>query len=183
MEDILIAFWDSPRYGRYFNFVKFLFYTGCRPSEAIGLMWIDISFRDNTICFAGSITRPQGKVVVNKGSKTNKSRIFPMNSVLVEFLKKHHLANYDLKSGDAQLVFPAPKGVDVPINYNNFYRRAWDEIVDPMKAGTTPYCCRDTFISLQVAKGVPPAIVAQWCDTSVKMIEKHYLGKSNLKPV
>lgn len=51
-----------------------------------------------------------------------------------------------------------------------------------------PYSCRDTFtfITLQLLKGVPTGVIANWCDTSVQMIERHYLDKlkvSQLRPV
>jgi hypothetical protein len=51
---------------------------------------------------------------------------------------------------------------------------------------TTPYSCRDTFISEQVGKGVPSAVVAKWCDTSEKVINAVYLdGKilEHLRPL
>ena len=51
-----------------------------------------------------------------------------------------------------QLVFPAPKGKS--ITYNNFCNSAWKKIVDPIKLETTPYSCRDTFITTQILKGV-----------------------------
>lgn len=83
------------------------------------------------------------------------------------------------------LVFPSPEGLS--IHYRNFSRRAWDKIVDSLvERKTTPYSCRDTFISEQIAKGVPTAVVAKWCDNSVEMIEQKYLDSQvleQLKPL
>ncbi|MUL39330.1 hypothetical protein [Gloeocapsopsis dulcis] len=76
------------------------------------------------------------------------------------------------------LVFSSPTGK--PINYNNFTKRAWHTIVDLIKPNTTPYNCRDTFITLQLLNGVPSAVIAKWCDTSTQMIYKSYADKLNL---
>jgi integrase len=82
------------------------------------------------------------------------------------------------------IVFPSPQGKF--INYNNFCNNAWNRVVDPIKPDTTPYSCRDTFITLQILKRVPETAIAQWCDTSVEMIQKHYadhLKLMSLRPV
>jgi inosine/xanthosine triphosphate pyrophosphatase family protein len=82
------------------------------------------------------------------------------------------------------LVFPSAKGK--PINYNNFCNNAWNKLVDPIKPDTTPYSCRDTFITTQILKGVPESVIARWCDTSVEMIQQHYadfLKMLSLRPI
>jgi len=81
------------------------------------------------------------------------------------------------------LVFPAPRGS--PLNYRNFSRRAWSKLVDPIKPDTTPYSCRDTFITRQLLQGVPSTVIAKWCDTSTQMIDKDYADRlklSQLRP-
>jgi integrase len=75
-------------------------------------------------------------------------------------------------------VFPSTDGDS--INYRNFSRRAWSSVVDPIKPGTTPYSCRDTFITIQLLKGVPSTVIAKWCDTSTQMIDKNYADKLHL---
>jgi integrase len=146
---------DGYSYSYYTNFVEFMFLTGCRPCEAISLTWdkIDPNYR---------------YVLLN--SKNNCTRKFPCNERLRELLKSIPHTH--------TLVFPSPKGGS--INYNNFSRRAWDTIVNPIKPGTTPYSCRDTFITEQIAKGVSSAILAKWVDNSVKVIEKHYLDMASI---
>ncbi|MBC1270555.1 site-specific integrase, partial [Trichormus variabilis FSR] len=53
--DIIIkAFEESKLYSYYAPLVKFLFFTGCRPSEAIALQWKHISER--YITFEQAIT-------------------------------------------------------------------------------------------------------------------------------
>lgn len=162
-------------YKHYANFVSFLFLTGCRPSEAIGLRWQDVDPIFRKITFDGGIFQlTKGKQIRTKGSKNNKKRDFPCNLELQNFLK-------NIKQEKAlpnDLVFPSPTGK--AINYGNFSQNAWNKIVDPIKAGTTPYCCRDTFITEQIAKGVNPAVIGKWADTSTTTIERHYLDHVNL---
>jgi integrase len=181
-EHILEAFRSDERkgmsYRHYAPFVEFLFLTGCRPSEAVGLQWQHIAEDYSKIHFTGSIAtyRP----IRIEGSKNNKKRWFPCSERLINLLRSIRPKNF---SADAS-VFPSPKGK--LITYNNFCNTPWNRVVDPIKPGTTPYCCRDTFITLQIMKGTPVTAIAQWCDTSVEMIQKHYadhLKLLTLKPI
>jgi integrase len=166
-------------YSHYAPFVEFLFLTGCRPSEAIGLQWKNVKDDCSQITFDGGLVQVgNGERVRSKGSKNNKSRKFNCNQQLQELLQSIKPKNYHLES----LVFSSPEGLS--IHYRNFSRRAWDKIVDPLVGReTTPYSCRDTFISEQISKGVPTAIVAKWCDNSVEMIEKKYLDSKAIEHI
>lgn len=162
-------------YSHYAALVEFLFYTGCRPSEAIGLQWKNLTEDCNFIRFEGAITTAgTGKPTRVKGSKNNKPRTFPCSSRLRELLQSIKPDSIDPES----LVFPSPKGK--AIIYDNFCKRAWDKIVDPIKPDTTPYSCRDTFITTQILKGVQETAIADWCDTSVEMIQKNYVDHLKL---
>lgn len=126
-------------YDYYAPFVEFLFLTGCRPSEAIGLRWEDISENCDFIHFRCAITTSgTGKQTRVEGSKNNKTRRFPCSERLRELL----LARRPEKPSHGDLVFPSPEGK--AILYDNFCRRAWDKVVSPIKLDTTPYSCRDT---------------------------------------
>jgi integrase len=133
------------------------------------------------IRFQGSITTSgTGRPTRVKGSKNNKPRTFPCSAKLRELLQS--LRPEESKPND--LVFPSPKGK--PINYDNFCKRAWNKVVDPIKPDTTPYSCRDTFITTQILKGVQETVIADWCDTSVEMIQKNYvdhLKLLNIRPI
>ncbi|MCU0544855.1 MAG: tyrosine-type recombinase/integrase [Oscillatoriaceae cyanobacterium Prado104] len=176
----------------YYPMVRFWFLTGCRPSEAIGLRWCDVSADFSYIVFNGSVQHSKGKEVRVEGSKNNKRRKFPCNeelSQLLQSIKPQSSLDRD------KLVFPSPvKGG--AINYNNFTKQVWHKLVDPItknsrdasddRKTTTPYSCRDTFITEQVGKGVPSAVIAKWCDTSEKVINSTYLdGKilEHLRPL
>ncbi len=166
-------------YSHYTSFVEFLFLTGCRPSEAIGLQWKHIKEDCLQITFEGALVQVgNGERVRSKGSKNNKTRKFNCNQHLRFLLESIKPENPNPES----LIFPSPEGLS--IHYRNFSRRAWDKIVDPIVGRqTTPYSCRDTFISEQIFKGVPTAVVAKWCDNSVEMIEEKYLDSQILEQI
>ncbi|MBW4570344.1 MAG: DUF3596 domain-containing protein [Tolypothrix carrinoi HA7290-LM1] len=136
-------------YSYYAPFVEFLFLTGCRPSEAIGLQWKHVISDCSRITFEGALVQVgNGERVRVNGSKNNKKRVFNCNHKLQLLLLQIKPENPEPES----LVFPSPEGLS--IHYRNFSRRAWDKIVDSLvERKTTPYSCRDTFISEQIAKG------------------------------
>ncbi len=181
MEQVIEAFRNDKRpgmtYQPYLPLVEFLFRVGCRPSEAIGLTWDNISSDCGTIYFTGSLVQIGNRRVRSEGSKNNKTRKIAVSSKLKALLLSIKPENPNPES----LVFPSPNGES--INYRNFSRRAWSSIVDPIKPETTPYCCRDTFITLQLLKGVLSTIIAKWCDTSTQMIDKNYADKLKLTQI
>jgi integrase len=107
------------RYSHYAPLVEFVFLTGCRPSEAIGLRWGNVAEDCESVRFVESITiSGRGKQIRVEGSKNNKKRVFPCSKRLTALLTS--IKPEDLDPG--ALVFPSPKGK--PINYNNFYSNA-----------------------------------------------------------
>ncbi len=177
---IIQAFEQSHYYHHYAPLVKFWFLTGCRPSEGIGLEWEQIDLDCSKIIFDRSIVKVGNIKVKNRLSKNNRKRVFSCQPELQQLL----IHRRDRRDPKISLVFPSLDGK--PIDYINFSRRAWDKTVDPIvDRPTTPYSCRDTFITDQIGKGVAPAIVAKWVDNSVEMIEKYYLDISaidHIKP-
>jgi integrase len=174
-ERVLIAFSESEYYRHYLPLVRFWLLTGCRPSEAIGLEWEQISVDFTSIRFDRSIIRIGNEVVKNRKSKTNRIRSFPVSEELELLLRALHQD----KKFNSPLVFLSPTGK--PINYANFCHRAWLKVVEPVLGRkSTPYSCRDTFITEQIGKGIPIAVIAKWCDNSQRMIEQRYLDPSAL---
>lgn len=168
------------RYSHYASFVEFLFLTGCRPSEAVGLRWGNVAGDCKSVRFVESITTSgRGKQIRVEGSKNNKKRDFPCSERLQKLL-------ISIRPGAVKaeaLVFPAHRGG--AINYNNFANNAWKRLAEPIKPGSTPYSCRDTFITIQILKRKQESVIAKWCDTSVEMIQRHYadfLKMGSLRP-
>jgi integrase len=173
------------KYSHYAPLVQFWFLTGCRPSEGIGLTWGQINDDCTQIVFNQALVQlAGGKIVKSEGSKNHrykKSRKFLCTETL-QFLL------FSIKPNNPSpdsLVFPSPKGK--AINYANFCKRGWNKLVDPIvKRNTTPYSCRDTFMSEQIGKGIAPEIIARWCDSSADTIRKHYLDDKileHLRPI
>ena len=167
----------------YKDFVNFLFLTGCRTGEAIGLRWQDINEDCSEINFCRSFCSISKKLKPLKNARYGKpSRKFPCGEKLKELLlnlRNSQAENFSPKS----FVFSLNGN---PINHKTFYL-AWTGrkdgrdgvIVDLMKQGKIktylkPYATRHTFITLQLKVGVTPANVAQLVGNSPEMIYKHY---------
>ncbi len=173
---ILHTFTHCDRWSYYAPFVHFLFLTGCRPSEAVGLTWPQIAPDFSTIRFDRSVVKVQAKYEINQLSKTNRSRLFPCGGPLVALLT-------ELKASAADdLVFQPPAGGY--IDYEHLAHKPWARLVLPIaKRSTTPYSCRDTFITNEIALGKPAAIIAKWVDNSIQMIERKYLDIDRISSV
>jgi len=185
--DITIeAFKNDKRTGMnykcYAPFVEFLFLTGCRESEAVGLRWGKVNDDCTQVTFDCSIQNlSSGEWVYKEGSKNNKKRTIGVSIRVQQLLQSIKPESVE----ENQLVFHSPEDKNLPINARNFTRRGWKRVVDPIKPDTTLYNCRDTFITLQLVEGIPSATIAKWCDTSTQIIDKHYADKlklSQLRP-
>lgn len=122
MDQVLGAFCSDRRrgmsYRHYAPLVEFLFRVGCRPSEAVGLTWGNISPDCGTIYFTGALVQVRNRRVRSEGSKNNKTRSLSVSLATQELLQR-------IKPEDPapeSLVFPSPVGGS--INYRNFSRRA-----------------------------------------------------------
>ncbi|MBN3869333.1 MAG: tyrosine-type recombinase/integrase [Nostoc sp. JL33] len=167
----------------YAPFVKFLFWTGCRTGEAIGLTWGHINQECTQITFCESY---DSGLKVRKGTKTGKARKFPCNSQLRELL-------LSIKPADAAKdtsVFTSPNGGMV--NNTKFSTQVWKGgragdktyrgvIQGLMDSGAiNRYRClyntRHTFITLMLAQRYPVSTVARLVGNSPAIILKHYAG-------
>lgn len=162
----------------YTSYVKMLFMTGCRPEEAVALLWKHISKDCSKIRFEEALpsdTRIRGPL------KTDQPRTFPCNSTLQAFLetiKPNHVEASDL-------VLPAPGGKE--IDTHNFLNRIWRPIIQQLVAAgkveqyLPQYHTRHTFITLALDKGLDVKDVAYLVGNSPEVIYKHYAGtKRNL---
>jgi integrase len=161
---ILAGFRDSRYYRHYTDFVTFLFSSGCRTGEAIGLRWSHLSEDCGKVWIGESVTRG-----VRKSTKTNRDREFRLTDSLRAMLLKRRPE--DCRPDD--LVFPSPKGG--PIDDHNFRNRAWVTVLKA--AGVTyrkPYNTRHTFISHALAQGMNPMAIAQTTGHDPETMFKYY---------
>lgn len=171
--------------GIYKDLVKFLFLTGCRTSEAIGLRWMDVSDDCGELIFRHSYCLHSKKL---KGLKTERhgkaSRKFPCGEKLKQLL---------LKLRDSQTEVLNPKSFifhrhGKPIFYGSF-RNCWAGVtakkggvlgflikVGKVKNYLKPYATRHSFITWQLGAGQTPANVAKLVGNSPEMIYKHYVS-------
>jgi integrase len=162
MTTIIEGFQASPHYSCYTDFVRFLFGTGCRTGEAIGLRWGHLSEDCRKVWIGESVTR--GK---RKATKTNKAREFklpnPLATLLQERKPESHISD--------DLVFSALKGGT--IDTHNF-RRAWIKVLAAAVEYRNPYNTRHTFISHALAKGGNPVAISQTTGHDVETLFKYY---------
>jgi integrase len=158
--DLIITTFES-KCPDFANFVKFLFFTGCRPSEACGLRWENVRQRELIFCEAVV----EGKH--HKGTKTKNFRKFPINEQLEEILST--------QSQDYPTVFISEK--KKTIDMHNFTTRIWKPLLKtlPIKYRGC-YHCRHTFITLCLEAGIPIQQVATWVGNSPEIILRHYAG-------
>lgn len=155
----------------YDPYVKFLFFTGCRPEEAIALKWKHIE--NNRITFSEAVATD---VRLRKSTKTHVIRSFPINTQLQSILEqiKPEAANPEA------LVFPAKSGKE--IDAHNFLNRVWKPVVQNLvkdgkvKQYLPQYNCRHTFITMALEAGVSVVQVSKWVGNSPEIIMKHYAG-------
>jgi integrase len=178
---IIQAFADKRPH--YTAFVKFLFLTGCRTGEAIGLQWQHINPDCTQITFAESY---DSRLNIRKCTKTGVIRKFPCNQVLRELL----LSIRPINPCPQSPVFTSPRGGLInSIKFTNqvwrgckfgdrYYKGIVTTLVDKGKVQRyrCPYNTRHTFISHCVEAGVPIPQVARWVGNSPEVIMRHYAG-------
>lgn len=158
-------------HSNYAAYIQFLFYTGCRPSEAIGLQWKNIDFDKQTVIFREAVVQsPEGRIR-KEGLKTQSFRRFKINGQLHQILE----GTKPLNCSAGTLVFPATEGGFIV--QDNFRKRVWKKILEGLGLEyRVPYQTRHTFITLCLDKGIDAKDIAQWVGNSPEIIYKHYAG-------
>lgn len=166
--------------------IKFLFWTGCRTGEAVGLKWKDIRWDKEVITFTRTYNH---KLKIYQPLKNGiKSRWFPMpkNGEVWNLLKSIPQGNED------EIVFKAKEGGIINaarlhnVWHGNKHTGSPGIIPKLIEQGKVSqylklYATRHTFTSIQVNDfGIPPEVVAQWCGHDEKMSKKHYLERNTI---
>jgi integrase len=166
---------DKPEF---LGFIEFLFGTGCRPSEACGLRWGDITWP--TEHCSGSIHIQRGRVrgQVSGGKTKQANRNIPLTD-----LAARALGRLD-RRGEGDFVFISPRkgarpGEPCPLDTHNFSNRHWKELLDKAQAAKiiesrrVLYACRHTFVSC-IGAHLPIAEVAKLIGDEIETTEKKY---------
>jgi len=139
-------------------FAKFLFLSGCRMSEAIGLQWKHVDFERGEICICESLAQRKdgdGYERVRKETKTGSVRYLRINDELAKLLEQVSPAS---KNSD-DLVFRSPNGTS-HIDSNNF-RNRWTKVLTAANIPyRRPHIIRHSFASHAIEQGTPLTGVA-----------------------
>ncbi|WP_261226244.1 tyrosine recombinase XerC [Ancylothrix sp. D3o] len=155
-----------PHYG---DFVEFLFGTGCRTGEVIGLQWKHFNDDCSVAWIGESLSRG-----IRKETKTGQARDIPMTPYLQQML----ISRRPVEFNPDDLVFPAPQGG--AIDDHNFRNRAWKPVLDELRIPyRKPYTTRHTLVSHALEKGMNPVNVAELTGHNVKTLYQHYAGVVN----
>ena len=145
-------------YPTWSSFTKFLFLSGCRMSEAIGLQWKHVNFERGEICICESLAQDKagdGYERIRKSTKTGSVRFLKINSELAKVLEQVSPASKNFEG----LVFLNPAGTS-HIDSNNF-RDRWKKV---LAAANIPYrrphIIRHSFASHAIEQGTPLTGVA-----------------------
>lgn len=155
----------------YFPWVLTLFYTGMRPSEASALTWADVDLE-------------QRRISINKsrylGSESATKTSGSMRTIHIEERVVNVLRIVPSRELGLNHVFINKFGE--PMNAKKWSEHNWG---GPLKTlgirHRKFYSTRHTFITEAIKRGESPLAVAQYCGTSLAMIEADYCGTLGLR--
>ncbi len=187
MYAIIEAYKSNKDMNHWTNLVTFLFYTGCRPGEAVALRWKHISPDCKVIRFSQSYCHVTN---TTKSTKTDTTRIFPCHRNLTALLLEIKPSDLNPES----LVFLSKTGKQITWS---IFARTWrgasssrvksviERLVEENKIRQylKPYATRHTFITAQVDAGIDAHVIAAWVGNSADIIWQHYYQhKKDVKP-
>ncbi|HBQ97713.1 tyrosine-type recombinase/integrase [Roseofilum sp. Belize Diploria] len=149
--------------------------TGCRPEEAISLLWSDL-FWPQASCEA-SITKVFSKNILKPYTKNHLIRTIPISLALQDLLEERKR-----RSG---LVFPSPH--KKYIDQSNFSSRVWNCVLHSLVAEgeirkrLRPYCLRHSFVTnIHHEHGVPFPTIAHLIGDKIETVIRFYSGTKPL---
>ncbi len=158
-------------YSHYHDFILFLFNTGVRTSEGIGLLWRDVDLVKRELHIYETLGRYKGSTSVRerRTTKNTKYRIIPINNTVYSMLLKRP------KGKPEDLVFTSPKGLC--IDDHNVSQRCWKITLKTLGIPhRNLYQTRHTFASHCIDSGMTLQETASITGHSIKMLYEHYLG-------
>jgi len=154
--------------------VRFQFDTGCRPSETIALTWQDLNTGSRRV----SINKSRHLNADNDHPKTtHNERLITISRDLMDLIQqlRHPW------SKDTDKVFQNKFGT--PITADQFREDYWNRVLSALEIRKRKfYACRHSFITRCVEAGYGLKEIADYCGTSVQMIEENYCAKQMLDP-
>jgi integrase len=168
--DKIVAHWAKADFF-YFPWVFTLFHTGMRPSEASALTWADVDLEQRTISISKSRYMGSESAPKTLGS----SRIIQFVEAVANVLKI-------LPSRELGLSYVFLNKFGDPINAKKWSEHNWKGPLEALGIRhRKSYATRHTFITEAIRRGENPLAVAQYCGTSLAMIEADYCGTLGLR--
>ena len=150
---------------RYKPYVEFLFESGFRPNEAMGLKWSSVNFA--TSILSVRVGHVLGK---DKDPKTEAAiRDVDITAGMIRALKRQKVLSYLAHS----YVFVTETGQ--PMDVSNFRARIWEPALKRVGLKYRyPYQARHTFATRMIGLRRDPLWIANQMGTSLEMLFKHY---------
>jgi integrase len=176
--DLFCSYASRYKHSHYYSFLYFMFKTGVRNAEAIGLRVNCINTTDNTITIKEVMARSLKNTCsinrVRKETKNGKIRHLPLTPDLYEILSPL-IQN---KQPD-DLVFISPRGK--AIDDHNFQNRVFKVVLKNLNIQErTLYACRHTFGSRCIDQGITPVMTAFLMGNNPETALKRYTHQVSL---
>lgn len=170
VHESIMAFLAERKSHEFSRLLRFWRLTGCRPFEATVLLVSDFQ-PDSKRCVIPYERMPRSKRRKNRV----KDRVIYLGDEAFQLVQEC-CANKPI----TEHIFKAPRGK--PWN-NKRIDCTWAWIRRGLKlpVGIMPYSYRHSWITSAITSGIPPAMVAEFCGTSIAMIDKTY-GHLDARP-
>jgi integrase len=162
----------------YYPFIYFIFKTGVRNAEAVGLRVGSLDFINKTIsikeALARSVNGTHAAARVRKETKNGKIRMLPLTDDLRDVL----MHNVDGKEKD-DLVFQSVNGL--PIDDRMFQRRVFSVVLKKLSIPhRVLYACRHTFGSRCIESGINPVMTAFLMGNNAETALRNYTHQMSI---
>ena len=162
--DIILRYFKE-KHAFYYPFLVTLFGTGARPSEIIALRWGDVDLKSGILSISKSRYMDTDSPTKTVASEREIALGEPIVAAL-RSIKPLHVT-------EADFVFKNQEGN--PITEDKWRGKYWYRALRACGIRARKfYATRHTFISDALSHGLNIKWVAEYCGTSVAMIEKHY---------
>ncbi len=149
----------------YVPFAHVLLCTGARPSELLALRWGDVDIRDGFLTISKSRYQTSEGLPKTTGSERS-IKLLPSVVEVLRQLKPLHVTEHSFVFGNQEAH---------ALNFHTWRGAVWYRVLKAAKVRERkPYACRHMFISAGLANGFNIKWLAEYCGTSVAMIEKYY---------
>jgi len=154
------------RHPQHFPLFLFLFETGMRPSEVAALRWGDVDLRAGHVTISKGRTRGGFEAAPKTAASFRSCLLSPVVREVLREMNPLH-ATEDLH------VFLGVEGN--PVNMAKISERVLPRVLRALEIRPRKlYSTRHTFISLALTGGANPKGLAEYCGTSLAMIQANY---------